>query len=194
MSTTQKGNNFEDKVFELLKIELKSERLLVQSKASKIYKKRKYFSKDRSSYVIVDISIECTLHDAFEPSFFFIIECKDYDKPIPVNELEEFYSKIQQITGANVKALFITTASLQKAAFNYARSKKIAIIRILHDEIKWILPRAEETRGISKISTEEVMKALVNQTYFGSSEQFYIYRNDKTYFSFIDMTLDLLKE
>jgi chromosome segregation ATPase len=56
-----------------------------------------------------------------------------------LNDIEEFHSKIQQIAGDNVKAIFVTSA-LQRSALNHAKSKKIGVIKYLPDnQVKLLL-------------------------------------------------------
>ncbi|MDR1149316.1 MAG: restriction endonuclease [Spirochaetaceae bacterium] len=140
MNTVKKGNDFEDKVFKYINTELLNDRLHVSRKRSKAYQKKDYFSKDRQATIITDISIETFLPDASDYSLLTVIECKDYNSAIPVNDIEEFHSKVQQIAGDNVKAIFVTNAVLQKSALNYAKSKGIAVIRYLPDnQVKLLL-------------------------------------------------------
>jgi len=143
MNTVEKGNSFENIVFKFITNELLLDRLHVTGKRSKVFQKKSYYSKDRQSDIITDISIETFLPDASDFSLLTIIECKHYNSPIPVDDIEEFHSKVQQIAGDNIKAIFVTTAALQKSALNYAKSKKIGVIRFLPDEqVKHLLYRS----------------------------------------------------
>ena len=61
----------------------------------------------------------------------YIIECKDYSsKPIPVDDIEEFYAKIIQVSGVNTKAVFITSNTFQSGAYTYANSKGMMLIEV----------------------------------------------------------------
>jgi hypothetical protein len=56
-----------------------------------------------------------------------------------VGEVEEFYSKLSQIGGANVKGGFASAGPLQRGALQYAKSKGIAVLRIRpRKEIEWV--------------------------------------------------------
>jgi len=133
INTVLKGDEFENRVFNLVYEELKNDNFIVQSKTSSIFQKKKYYSKDRDKYITTDISIETRFLNYTEYSLLIVIECKNYNNSIQVSEVEEFHSKIQQIAGDNVKGIFITNAELQLGALNYAQSKKMAVIRILPD-------------------------------------------------------------
>jgi hypothetical protein len=64
-----------------------------------------------------------------------VIECKDYRGSIPVDDVEEFHAKLQQIGADNTKGMIFTrTGVYQKSAISYARSKGICLARILPDE------------------------------------------------------------
>ncbi len=62
-------------------------------------------------------------------SLIYIIECKSYNKRVPVDDIEEFYGKIQQVGGVNVKGIFISNSPLQEGAFNIAESVGMMVIQ-----------------------------------------------------------------
>lgn len=184
MSSVSKGNYFENLVFRNFKEELESDNLFVSGKTSKIFKKKGYFSRDRGTEIITDISIETFMPDAKEYSLLTIIECKDYGKSIPVNEIEELYSKVQQIGGLNVKAIFATTCALQKSALAYAMSKKIGIIRYMPDEqVQWVvrLMTFDSLSQKKEISYDDFDSAFLVQDHVGFERSFYAC-DEKSYF------------
>jgi hypothetical protein len=191
MDTVKKGNIFEDKVFEYITTELSNDRLHVSGKRSKAYQKKGYFSKDRQSNIITDISIETFFPNVDDYSLLTVIECKDYRTPVPVDDIEEFHSKIQQIAGDNVKAIFVTSAALQRSALNYAKSKKIAVIRYLpDDQIRMILSfMTFDTISKEKsLSQSEFNSAFLNQKHESNGREFYACDNEYIYpslFSFL---------
>lgn len=81
-----------------------------------------------------DISLEFWLPGADQWSILWIIECKDYAGSIPVDDVEEFKAKLDQISGANRKGMLVVSGALQPSAFNYARSNGIAVARPLPRE------------------------------------------------------------
>ncbi|MGI6572591.1 MAG: restriction endonuclease [Fermentimonas sp.] len=176
MSTIKKGNAFEDKVYGHITNELRNDRLHISGKRSHAYQKKGYYSRDRESEIITDISIETFLPDASDFSLLTIIECKDYGSPIPVDEIEEFHSKVQQIAGDNVKAIFATTAALQSGALTYAKSKKIGVIRYLPDnQVKWMIHFLTSS-SLSKqeqLSHSEFKSAFLNQRHESNGRNFY---------------------
>src|SRR5215212_9218775 len=91
-----KGRSFEEKAFGLLKALVVSEQFGFLPDCAKIFLQKAYFSRDRGSDIVFDISIEVTLPGAPESSFLWLWECKDYTTAIPVNDVEEFYSKVLQ--------------------------------------------------------------------------------------------------
>jgi len=96
----------------------------------KVFQKRAYYSKDRESDIIFDLAIEVWPPDSKRYSLLYLIECKDYSGTIPVSDLEEFYAKAIQVSGANMKAVFITSSTLQDGAYTYARSKGMMLIEV----------------------------------------------------------------
>jgi hypothetical protein len=92
--TIAKGNAFEDRVFQAIRRELDGDRLGLSPKLAKPFKRKGYYSKDRDDEIVVDISIEVWLPGADHWSFLWVCECKDYSGSIPVDDVEEFKSKL----------------------------------------------------------------------------------------------------
>jgi len=196
MSTLKKGNDFEDKVFGHITTELSNDRLHVLGKRSKAYQKKGYFSKNRQSEIITDISIETFLPDASDYSLLTVIECKDYGTAIPVDDIEEFHSKIQQISGNNVKAIFATSAALQRGALNFAKSKKIGVIRYLPDnQVEWMMYyEIPSALSQERLSHSEFNSAFLNQSHKSNSRSFYACDNDYIYPSLFSILKEYLNE
>ena len=140
MSTTAKGDEFEQRAYDALASELRDERLCAAPKCAKIFRKKAYHSRDRGSDIITDISIEVFLPDHDRPSLVWVFECKDYSGSIPVDNVEEFHAKLQQIGEDNTKGTFVTSGALQRSALAFARSKRIGVIRLLpSDQIRHVM-------------------------------------------------------
>ena len=130
MNTTLKGNKFEDKSFKIIEKALKEGRLGIDSSVCKIYKKKEYYSTKRGSNIVFDISIEVVPHKAKKPTLVYIIECKDYAHKVPVDDIEEFESKISGLMGFQTKGVFITSNSFQQGSFNLANNKGFMLIEV----------------------------------------------------------------
>ena len=133
MSSVAKGNAFEDRVFEAVKRELADDRLGMSPTLARPFKKKGYYSKDRDSDITVDVSIEVWLPGADQWSMVWVCECKDYSGAIPVDDVEEFKAKLDQISGANRKGVMAVTGALQQSALKYAGANGIGIVRLLPD-------------------------------------------------------------
>ncbi len=134
MSTTARGDAFEQRVYDALSKELRDERLCASPRNAKILKKKAYHSRDRGAAIITDVSIEIFLPDRRRPSLVWIFECKDYSGAVPVDDIEEFHAKLQQIGEDNTKGTFVTSGALQRSALAYAKAKGIGVIRLLPDD------------------------------------------------------------
>jgi|GEM_PF-756573 len=131
MNTTLKGNLFEERAYDIIAAAVNEGQLGLISENCKVFRKKAYFSKERDSNIIFDLSIEVWLPNAEQYHLLYLIECKDYtNHSVPVNDLEEFVSHIQQVTGENAKGVFITTNVLQQGALNYARSRGLMLIEV----------------------------------------------------------------
>ena len=142
MNTTAKGDRYEDRVFTILQKLLQDDALFVPGKRSTIFRKKGYYSKDRDAEIIFDISIETCLPGETNYSLLTLIECKDYKTSVPVNDVEEFAGKVSQVGQHNTKAVIIANSNFQKSALAFARSQRLALVRVTpKDEVQWILHR-----------------------------------------------------
>jgi len=146
INTTAKGDHFENRVYTILQKLLTDEALFLPGKHSKILRKKAYYSKDREAEIVFDISIETYLPGATDYSLLTLIECKHYNTSVPVNDIEEFAAKVNQVGQHNTKAILIANSNFQSGAEKFSKSQKIALARVNpKDEIQWILHRKEDT-------------------------------------------------
>jgi len=181
------GKEFERKVLNIFREELEHNRLFVKSDFCKIHHRKGYYSKDRNGKIIVDISIEVFLPGESDYSILIVLECKNYNHPVPVDDVEEFFSKLQQISGANVKGIIISSNLFQIVALNYSRSKGIGLVRVFDDnKFKWILTRA--VTGIITYKEVEnvdynIREGLTDENYVSTHIDFFSYYDDQYTYS-----------
>lgn len=106
MNTFRKGDLFEENACEVLTAALKALRLGLDPDYCHIERKKGYYSKDRDSDIIFDISMEVIPPGTDQVHMLYLIEVKDYKGLVPVNDVEEFLSKIQQVAGHYVKGVY----------------------------------------------------------------------------------------
>lgn len=181
MNTSKKGDLFENKVFRMLKSLLDKGELGLNPMSCKIIQKAKYDSPLREKNIIVDIAIEVFAGKNEKPIMIWIIECKDYTHPVPVDDIEEFDRKVTQIMGLNTKAIFVSSNSFQKGAFTFAKNRNIALIRILSEnQVSWFLNFCgSENKHLLDIKQFE--GALSNENYKAINRDFFAYGKDKIY-------------
>lgn len=127
-----KSVRFEKKVKKLLKKEIDAGRLPVPASAARLFHRKGYYSRDRKKDIVFDVSIEITRPGATSASILWIWECKNYTHPVPVDDAEEFESKLSQIGGAKTKGTIITSgAKFQQGTINFAKSKGIGLVRLV---------------------------------------------------------------
>lgn len=174
MDTIAKGDAFEAKVFDIIAGELSGDRLGLSPSQAKIFRKKAYFSRDRKSSIIFDVAIEIWPPNAKNYSLLWVCECKDYGGTIPVNDVEEFKAKLDQIGGKNIKGVIASPNALQQGALNYAQSNGIGVVRILQDnQLSWSFHLMTTTDLKEKLNPREFAMALSNQDYVGRERSFY---------------------
>ncbi len=169
MNTTLKGDRLEEQVYSIFRDEILNDRFFAKNECCEIFKKKGYYSKDREKDIIFDVSIEVSLPGQNTFSLLILIECKNYSHPVPVDDVEEFYAKTQQISGCNVKGIIATTNAFQEGAFNFSKSKGMGLLRYFRkDNLDWALTRSPS--GIAKFrgnqcSKSNVFEGLYDQEY-----------------------------
>jgi Zn-dependent peptidase ImmA (M78 family) len=169
MNTTAKGDKFEEQIYGLLCNLISQDKFLFKMDHCKLFRKKGYYSKDRGKDIIFDISIEVFLPAQDTFSLLFLVECKNYNHPVPVDDVEEFFSKIQQVSGANNKGIIAATNAFQEGTFNFSKSKGIGLLRYYDkSDFKWELTRSPSAMVSSEYATNkwtQARKALTIDTY-----------------------------
>lgn len=107
---------------------IEEEQLGLMSEYIKIFQKKEYYSDLRKKNIKFDLTIEVWPPGANRYVLLYIIECKDYNKRVPVSKIEDFHSKITQVAGVNMKGIFISNSPLQEGGFNIAESTGMMVI------------------------------------------------------------------
>lgn len=142
-STKKVGDVFEKRVFRYFSTEIAANRFWAKKANCKVFSKKGYPSKDRNGKIVFDVSIELYLPGANEYSSLILIECKNYTHPVPVDDVEEFFTKVQQVGAANAKAVIASAASFQSGAQEFAKSKGMGLLRYFdRRDFKWELKRS----------------------------------------------------
>jgi len=143
MSTFAVGTDFEKKIFALLEGEIANGRFWAMKDNCRLYRQKAYYSKDRGSEIIFDVAIEIFLPGSDSPSMLVLVECKDHKNTIKPEQVEAFFSKVQQVAAANIKAVVATTSPLQSGALGFAKSKGIGVLRYCDPQThKWEIYRS----------------------------------------------------
>lgn len=179
MNTVEKGDKLEQIIYDIFSEDIANGRFWANKDCCKIFIKKGYYSKDREKNITFDISIEIYLPEQEKYSVLVLIECKNYNHKVPVDDVEEFYAKTQQISGANIKAIVASTNSYQDGTFKFSRSKGIGLLRYFSKEKReWILTRSPSTIiGNSKELTERatISKGLFEQEHKSKGFDFYCF-------------------
>jgi Zn-dependent peptidase ImmA (M78 family) len=184
-SSTTKGTKLENQVFDLVSKLLKDDNFIVPKKTSKVFKKKGYYSAKREKDIIFDVTIETTLPNADKYSILTIIECKNLNKNVTVDDIEEFGSKINQVGEHNTKGIIITAHSFQQSVLSIAKKEGIALIRLNStNEIQWINYR----RGLNQINQFDNEFELTDETCL--NEPFVCKIGDKKITNFADILLE----
>jgi Zn-dependent peptidase ImmA (M78 family) len=144
MNTTKKGDELENKVYELFRDNIQNELFYARSECCKIYQQKKYYSHLRKKNIKFDIAIEIFLPGETKFTSLVLIECKNYsNKKVPAKDVEYFLGQAHQVSGGNVKAIVVSNNAFQEGAFNFAESTGIGLLRYYdRSNLEWVLHRS----------------------------------------------------
>lgn len=184
MNTVKKGDKLESQIFNLFDTQInKDEFFFFKKDACKIFTKKGYYSRDRKKNIIFDVSIEVYLPGEKSYSLLFLIECKNYSHRVPVDDVEEFFAKAQQISGANIKGIVVSTNSFQEGTVEYSKSKGIGLLRYFHpSKLKWELTRSPSALISSNeriIGRHIAQRGIIDQDFESQYFDFYCYSNEE---------------
>ena len=143
MNTTAKGNEFENRVYDYLYSLLEINELPgVNQKYSKIFQHKKYKT-DTSRKIDCDITIENynPLSEDDTWSSMIVVECKNYGEKVNIGDLDEFQTKLKNISGFSIKGIMVTTVGFTKTSIEKARKEHIALIVVSEDKFEWVVNR-----------------------------------------------------
>ena len=145
-STTAKGDRFEGVVFDLLGELLESGGLPYRPEACALSSKVPLYSHRRKKDIVFDLVLDVWAPSADRaaerPTHRVVVECKDLSRSVPVDDVEEFHSKLEQLEGAHVKGLICSTSGFSQSALAVARSLGIGLLRYFGPgQSKWVLRR-----------------------------------------------------
>ena len=170
MNTVAKGNKLEAEVFRLFRRIIDEGDFYAKKEFCKLPQKARYFSRTREKEIEFDLAVEIWLPGASRPSLICPIECKNYAHAVPVDDVEEFVSKYEQVEAH--KGIIVSRGPFQQGAQTYAKNKGLGLIRYLADDThKWVLHRstaanvvlakADHRITLSKIMTDETFQSPV---------------------------------
>jgi Zn-dependent peptidase ImmA (M78 family) len=164
-NATKIGDAFEDVVYRYFLDLIEADRFYIAPQFCKVFQKKGYFSRDRGKEIVFDVSIEVTLEGRDTYSFLILIECKSLGRPVAVDDAEEFYAKVDQVAGKNVKGIIASRSSFQEGAIFFSASKGFGLLRILdRASFKWELSRSPSSLVSAKFASAAWVDAFSGVT------------------------------
>lgn len=168
MNTVKIGDKFEDKSYHLIEKAINNNELGISKSSAKVFRKKGYYSSDREREIIFDLSIEVWPEGADRHSLLFLIECKSSPKghSVPIDDVEEFYTKFNQVAGGGVKGVMITDNCFQSGSLTFAKNKRIMLIEVDKDDNHSIIlhkTEREKTKD-ETIDKDEIFFNFIKKT------------------------------
>ncbi|MER3053162.1 ImmA/IrrE family metallo-endopeptidase [Xanthomonas hortorum] len=194
ISSVQKGDTLEDAVYTQVLQDVSAGLYGLNESCCRIFQKKGYYSKDRESNIIFDVSLELWMPGASEWSVLYIFECKNYSKKVPVNDIEEFFQKVEQVGSAATKAIVVSSNAFQEGAVSFARSKRIGLARYFPEsQLEWVLRRSPSTLKINNNSNYSSFssEALTSDYYISRFFDYHCMFGDRHFVSLPSLALEM---
>ena len=108
--------------------ELFTQQVMASLTGVDVHHQRTYTGRRTGRKIKVDVSFNYSVADA---DLLFLVECKHSKHKVPVDDIEEFFAKLDDI-GAH-KGIVVTTAGFQSGAVKVAQSRGIALALLTRD-------------------------------------------------------------
>lgn len=180
MNTTKKGTDFEDKVYDYIADLLNTDGFLGATKSySKIFKHKKYKCIGTNRTIDFDITIETYNPDVEngEWSSLIVMECKNYRGTVDIADLDEFESKLNNVSHSAIKGVMITTKGFSANGIEQAKRHHIALAVFSECEKKWLVARSK------RYNQEDYKQMLMGYSLIGNTPVIY---SDGYYLNMID--------
>lgn len=171
---TSSGVVFEMRVLERLRRELEHGSLGLNPDQVEVHHRKGYYSPQRGKKIVFDVSIDIMGESEGDPFIVWVWECKDYKSPVPVDDIEEFHAKLQQIGADNTKGTVIASTTFQKGALAYAKAQKIGLARLRPDGSRVFIVNARDVT----IKDSEIRAALTDPGATRLQSMFYALTTD----------------
>ena len=168
MNTVKIGDKFEDKSYDLIQKAIENDELGISKSSAVVHRQKGYYSKDREKEIIFDLAIEVWPKNADRYTLLYLIECKSSPSGhnVPVDDVEEFYTKFNQVSGGAVKGVMITDNKFQSGGLTFAKNKRLMLIEVDKDDNhSIILHRTEkEEKKEEKKDPDEIFFKFIKKT------------------------------
>lgn len=166
-ASTAKGNQLEDLVFSLVPDWIKEGDIPVSQKYE-LYRRKSYHSKLRQGPInfenVVELISAKNSDPLPQPFLVIIFECKNLTRPVDVQEVEEFSSKLDGVLGFRTKGFIVSRVGFSKMALSRARNAGIGLIRIMPDEQVQLLTHFMTAELLERLNREFPKRAASGLT------------------------------
>ncbi|WP_037316022.1 ImmA/IrrE family metallo-endopeptidase [Salegentibacter sp. Hel_I_6] len=165
MNTVKIGDAFEARTKTLIRKIIDNHELSINPAHCIVQEKVKYHSVKRKKEIIFDLSIEVRHPKANKPFLVCIIECKNLNKPVPVDDIEEFESKVDGIQEFQTKKIVIAKNGFQSGAFDTAKTLGITLIDVDEEGYTIVLYKPEKQFNIDtkQLEIEEELENAIRK-------------------------------
>lgn len=160
----QKGLIYENFAFNYFSALIEQHFFGFSPEQCRLTQQKPFFSKDREKNIFFDLVLEIFLPHQTEPFLIFVIECKNYNHKVPVDDIEEFASKVDQIRFQKISPICITTVGFQSGGLTFAKNRGITLWKVVQSSTIPDIILNRQKQWLKDLQPE-IKLALTNENY-----------------------------
>lgn len=161
---SKKGPEYENFAFDYFLALIEQRFFGFSPEQCKLTPQKPFYSKDRGKNIFFDLVLEIFLPNQTDPFLIFVIECKNYNHKVPVDDIEEFASKIDQIRFQKISPICITTIGFQSGGLTFAKNRGITLWKVIKTSENPEIILNRQKQRLNKLEFE-IKSALTDETY-----------------------------
>ncbi|MFN3074465.1 ImmA/IrrE family metallo-endopeptidase [Acinetobacter sp. TY2] len=161
---TLKGPEYENFTFHYFTALIQQKIFPFTPNQCRLTQQKPFYSKDREKNIFFDLVLEVFLSNQDDPFLIFVIECKNYNHKVPVDDIEEFASKVDQIRYQKISPICITTVGFQSGGLTFAKNRGITLWKVIQTSTTPEIILNRQKKRLKELEPE-IKEALIDEGY-----------------------------
>lgn len=142
-TSKEKGDALELAVFEEVVRALNAGEFGLSPEACRVYRQKSYFSHQRQTSVLLDVTVELFSPGSDEMSMLWVFECKNRERPVQFSDVDALTGSLRGIAQHKTKVIMVSSGGFTKPVIEAARREGVSLVLFTPEqELQWVLHRS----------------------------------------------------